>query len=342
VSRLYDRVIANGCAPLSAREVMERAPEALDALRQGASPRLAAALGREPTAEEVAEDAMGILSALSTERAAETFDPALLTDAVVVAADEVGQYFVGLPLGTKISDVVSVVAPPFDRFFVEFQNVSDNVLDFASWGILFTQQDPQYDEEGWLLRAVLVGEWRRGKPVGPVATWFIPLDRNGVLFEGDAGGYGTIFGTLPEIEAVPQEAAFDYCNGLAQLLGAALLTISFLHCRNVDVHLVEPPERLSRKQARQHGHPLTRYYVLDIAPMRGVLDIEGEARTKGLRHALHICRGHFKTYTDEAPLFSKLTGTYWWEPQVRGNSDQGVVDKDYRIRLDQGLGARVR
>lgn len=204
MSRLYDRVMAHGCVPLSARDVMERAQPALDALRDGALQRLAVALGREPTTEEVAEDVVGILSALRTRRSHEMLDPALLTDAVVIAADDVGDYFVNLPLGTNLTDVVSVVAPPFERFFVEFEHVSNNVLGFASWGVLFTQEEPQHDEEGWLLRAILVGEWRKGKPVGPVGTWLLPLDRDGVLFEGDANGYGSIFGSLAEIEEVPE------------------------------------------------------------------------------------------------------------------------------------------
>lgn len=71
--------------------------------------------------------------------------------------------------------------------------------------------------------------------------------------------------------------------------------------------------------------------------MRQILDTEGEAQSKGLGHALHICRGHFKTFT-EASLFGKHTGTYWWESQARGKTARGVVEKDYRIRLDQGLG----
>jgi hypothetical protein len=51
---------------------------------------------------------------------------------------------------------------------------------------------------------------------------------------------------------------------------------------------------------------------------------------------LHICRGHFKTFTEEARLFGKYTGTYWWPAHVRGSVDEGVVEKDYRVRLDGG------
>jgi hypothetical protein len=138
---------------------------------------------------------------------------------------------------------------------------------------------------------------------------------------------------IPDEIKVPLVARF----GLA-LAPVVLLTLSFLHCRNVDVREVSPTEKLSRKAARKRGRPLTSYHVLDIHPMRRVLDREGDAQTKGLGHAVHICRGHFKTFAADAPLFGKHTGTYWWESQVRGKAEHGAVEKDYRIRLDQGLG----
>jgi hypothetical protein len=75
--------------------------------------------------------------------------------------------------------------------------------------------------------------------------------------------------------------------------------------------------------------------------MKRVLDYDGQAHQHGLRHALHICRGHFKTYTADAPLFGTVTGTYWWADQVHGSADLGVVDKDYRLRIDQGTLGRA-
>ena len=39
--------------------------------------------------------------------------------------------------------------------------------------------------------------------------------------------------------------------------------------------------------------------------------------------------GHFATYTDEAPLFGKFTGTYWRRPTKRGAKRHGEVIKDY-------------
>jgi len=46
---------------------------------------------------------------------------------------------------------------------------------------------------------------------------------------------------------------------------------------------------------------------------------------------IHLCRGHFKEYTKEKPLFGKYTGTYWWQPTMRGNKKKGVIHKDYEV-----------
>ena len=74
-----------------------------------------------------------------------------------------------------------------------------------------------------------------------------------------------------------------------------------------------------------------RFKTLDIRPMRKVLEDEGQAATVGLQRALHICRGHFATYSPDKPLFGKHAGTFWVPAHVRGNAERGVVAKDYRV-----------
>jgi hypothetical protein len=43
----------------------------------------------------------------------------------------------------------------------------------------------------------------------------------------------------------------------------------------------------------------------------------------------HIVRGHTKTYSEEAPLFGKITGTFWWSPSVRGDREVGQKEHLY-------------
>ncbi len=122
---------------------------------------------------------------------------------------------------------------------------------------------------------------------------------------------------------------------LAPFLHTALLTISFLHCRNVTLQEVRPPAKPltnnQRRRGEQRRAPLS-YHVLDIRPLRETLRTEGQEARVGTRRALHICRGHFAHYTERG-LFGKYKGTFWRPQHVRGNMEQGVQLKDYRINL---------
>lgn len=114
------------------------------------------------------------------------------------------------------------------------------------------------------------------------------------------------------------------------LLYPAFLSLSFLNCKNVVRHVHNPSEVANRVRAKQRLQPLLKYYTLNINPMREVLRKEGGSERTGLRKALHICRGHFATYTSERPLFGRVTGTFWKPSHVKGTPTQGVIGKDYR------------
>ena len=55
-----------------------------------------------------------------------------------------------------------------------------------------------------------------------------------------------------------------------------------------------------------------------------------EKSYQGLQR-VHLCRGHFKEYTNENPLFGKHVGRFWWQPMVRGDKKRGVLNKDYDV-----------
>lgn len=109
-----------------------------------------------------------------------------------------------------------------------------------------------------------------------------------------------------------------------------LFAMSLMHCKNVVIREVVPPDTRKAKAKKRGVPPLVRYRVLDIEPMKTVLRTEGQIEKTGLKKALHICRGHFKTY-DEKPLFGRVRGTFWWPATVRGSLSEGAVVKDYRV-----------
>lgn len=110
-----------------------------------------------------------------------------------------------------------------------------------------------------------------------------------------------------------------------------LFALALCHAKNVtpvDVTNTEgPPEKwLSRQRQRK----LT-YRVLDIEPAKKKLREVGNSDSVGFAKALHICRGHFATYTEDKPLFGNVVGTFWKPSHVRGNIKNGAVVKDYSV-----------
>lgn len=337
MSRLYDRA-AGGCQPINAallhregKNTDEVRSEFVDALTVDGAPPDPAAVDAE------------INKALTNARAAaatEHLTSEDLAGAVVFAADDVGRYWSSLPQGTNIGDLVEAVVPPYDRTWIEFQG-APNDLNARAWGVLLELMWPADEavdvEFPWAVRARIVIEWTKNRPVGPVATYAVPLTAEGHIAPGDSEGGTAMSGWLPTLPGMEDWEERRWANHIGpRYLGAALFALSLMHCKNVDWVDNAPPAKVARQRQRRTGRPATRYWTLDIAPMRRILDTDGDAQHSGLRQALHICRGHFKTYGPDAPLFGQHTGTYWWPSHARGDRHVGEVIKDYRVRVDYG------
>jgi hypothetical protein len=330
VSRLADRIHAAGCAPFRPFDLFSdqdmsqfEADLRAQAESSGETPTARSLRAGQPTASD-------------------SWDGTQLYNVPVIAGDEVAEYCASFGPGTDPGDVVSVLAPPFDRFFVEFQGVPDAWLN--AWGVLIETwgEGDKEEEVRWHLHATLIIEPRKGHPIGPAARWLLALDQEGRWLKNpdtDTTEYVSGVGLVPMSEELPEDVAQNFLARTVPLVLPALMTISFMHCRNVNAREIEPPELLSRKWLKRRGQPLVRYHVLNIGPMRRVLDEQGQARSKGLGHAVHLCRGHFKTFTEEAPLFGRVTGEFWWADQVRGRQEHGVVVKDYRVTTDKPISA---
>ncbi len=108
------------------------------------------------------------------------------------------------------------------------------------------------------------------------------------------------------------------------------MSISFMHCKNVI--RTEHRDYSSPQAVKRNNAPTCiKYYTLNINPMKEVLRTEGQSESLGLKRALHICRGHFSTYSEDKPLFGKYAGTFWVPDHVRGKAENGVVVKDYKV-----------
>lgn len=108
------------------------------------------------------------------------------------------------------------------------------------------------------------------------------------------------------------------------LLNATLL---WLNCKNICTERHEPSLALNKKRTAIGRQPLFSYHTLIIKP---TTQKEKLIPQHLWENRIHLCRGHFKSYTSEHPLFGKFTGRYWWQAQARGKA-KGIVMKDYQI-----------
>lgn len=292
----------------------------------------------------------GLYNQLDKIVAKEFFDFSKFENVPVIAADDVAFYVSTLPEGTKFRDVVASMAPPFNGFFIEFQKVP-NKWNLYAWGVLISAiEDPKkiIQMEGddnkprWILNFETFIEYKKGHPIGPIADHQAGLGEDGTWFrhannEVWWGGGPVEFDEDPPVQVVQQIG-----NNVAQLLFPVLLTISFIHCKNTNLIAMNPSEKLSKKHKKRTGHDLIRYHILDIDPLRKLFEQYKTNKKTDLRNAFHLCRGHFKTFTKDAPLFGKYTGTFWWDQQARGSQKAGIVLKDYRVSAPAEIGRVYR
>ncbi len=107
-------------------------------------------------------------------------------------------------------------------------------------------------------------------------------------------------------------------------------SIMLLNCKNITTEKIFAPEALNKKRRKSGKQELFDYHVLNVvvpSKKRGYR----ESTDPLFHNRVHLCRGHFKEYTSEHPLFGRYTGLYWWQPHVRGQNKDGIVMKEYNV-----------
>ncbi|HSN36360.1 MAG TPA: hypothetical protein VLT34_08430 [Arthrobacter sp.] len=109
-----------------------------------------------------------------------------------------------------------------------------------------------------------------------------------------------------------------------EAMNRVFFALALMNCRNVTLRERGAGKRKGSAQTGDAFHEV----VID-GNTRGSADGGGEAEGTGRRH---LARGHFKTFTEDAPLLGKHVGTYWWGWQLRGQEGSGVIEKTYTLR----------
>lgn len=237
------------------------------------------------------------------------------------------------------------VAPPFPSFFVEAQSAVDPSL----WGAIHFEvianekQWPKTINPGEALPPNL--RWVLAiRGYGAMGLDFFIYPGSGFLHIGEHGEWldnsqNVCTYVKPEFHGHLDDHEWWILHGglpvndFMNYTPFAMTAIALLHCKNVFSDIEKPSRQQRRHYERKHGFPPTDYHILKIRPRpERVQQSATEQAAVGLNRE-HIARGHFKTFTDEAPLFGKWTGMYYWESQVRGNPKRGKLDKSYQPDL---------
>ena len=138
----------------------------------------------------------------------------------------------------------------------------------------------------------------------------------------------------PGSEVSPDQIEEQTTVLLKSMMYIFLTTALFLACKNIEKKDHAVSHKLM-KASTKRGRPYyyEKYYTLEIESARKILSKEGSAEIVGIQKAFHICRGHFKTYTEEAPLFGKFVGTVFCPAHAKGNKEIGKVSKIYKPKI---------
>jgi hypothetical protein len=139
---------------------------------------------------------------------------------------------------------------------------------------------------------------------------------------------------IPEcsrINAAPEQFA-PHANSMNGGLLPVYYAISLLHCKNVGIATTAVPEKVRQKRLKAGREPGVSFKTLVIEPLRAQARREASGGEASSKRAMHIARGSFATYTEEKPLFGRVTGTFWRPAHVRGGRRDARTEKEYEIR----------
>ena len=237
-----------------------------------------------------------------------------------------------------------VITPPYENCWFEWTldiKKSDNIpddfsgeLDDRLLSIMLNMEGDfragvhlttkHNDKEGWYLYFQFFLRFSSNLPLMFPIAYVVKLN---------ADGYFENIKKLVEQGVDPVISMFarnmikeDIAQGF---LYTVIHALGLLNCKNVVI--VEKgglPKGGKRNRHRKWEH---RHYILQIHPMKEITKTEHELESIEQRVSYHFCRGHFKTYTTEKPLFGKYYGTFWWDAHARGSIEVGIVTKDYSV-----------
>lgn len=117
---------------------------------------------------------------------------------------------------------------------------------------------------------------------------------------------------------------------------AVTMFLLMLYSKNVGTNEINPSKKKGKTGFGSRKLPMFTYHVLklNLPKKKGEKEKNMNANEAMKHYRKHFCRGHFKVYTEDAPLLGKFVGRYWFSAHLRGSED-GFVDKDYKAVINQ-------
>lgn len=159
------------------------------------------------------------------------------------------------------------------------------------------------------------------------------LDERGLLTGLESVAYRPVLGPRSPLRdpSKPERGYLieDTQEVSVEAINRIFFALALMNCRNVSLR--------ERGAGRSTGAGPTGdafHEVVIDGNVRGSSGSAGTGRESAGEAAgrRHLARGHFKTFTEDAPQLGKHVGTYWWGWQVRGQEAKGVIEKSYALR----------
>ena len=176
------------------------------------------------------------------------------------------------------------------------------------------------------------GNSYRKTPLGEIETcnhsyyrYYCPDTLNYIMGGESSDGGGSTYDLRNSHEGLPEFVEEDRYR-----FSALIAFLNVLSCKNIIYEMTDPPAKVQKKRAKRGKPPLHSYYTLKIRTNH-CSTRAGENEEKAWSNRAHLCRGHIKNYTDDKPLFGKITGKVWCPPHARGNARLGLIHKRYEV-----------
>lgn len=108
----------------------------------------------------------------------------------------------------------------------------------------------------------------------------------------------------------------DSAASVGTTVESFLAGIGMANAKNIRTETVTVPPKVHRKRSLKLGRPAAETYQVIHLPAAARVRTPGEHPGAAANPRLRRVRGHLKSYGEDAPLFGRHVGSWWWSDRV--------------------------